>query len=179
MIRRVGVSTRNEWMVILIRPSLSAKCGHSHSSSRSAAGVACGKMYSLPPIVSISTNWVIATSPICHFMRHLPFARMQVLRNQRYGVNYPARLFASTGRGSKTCPPVLTLNRPDPGMHNKVKNQRIWLMPLSFDLFKYFSDKKRQRGPIAALLPPQLGGAVLLQRSADHFWQLLNGELWG
>jgi hypothetical protein len=43
---------------------------------------------------------------------------------------------------SKTCPPVLTLHRPDPGMHNKVKNQRIWLMPLSFDLFKYFSDKK-------------------------------------
>jgi len=29
-----------------------------------------------------------------------------------------------------------------PDVHNKVKNQRIWLMLLSLDLFKYFSDKK-------------------------------------
>jgi len=29
-----------------------------------------------------------------------------------------------------------------PDVHNKVKNQRIWLMLLLLDLFKYFSNRK-------------------------------------
>jgi len=63
-------------------------------------------------------------------------------------------------------------------MCNKVKNQRIWLMLLSLDLFKYFSDRNDRRGPIARLIAPATEAAVLLQRSADHL-QLLNVELWG
>src|SRR5258707_10447719 len=34
-------------------------------------------------------------------------------------------------------------------------------------------------GPKCRLLGPATEDAVLLQRSADHFWQSLNVELWG
>src|SRR5262249_20572053 len=117
---------------------------------RSASGVACGKMYSFPPSVSISTNCVIATSPICHFMRHLPSARMQVLRKRTILSNCPPRFPASTGLASKNYPPVLILLRADPAVHDKVKNHRIWLLPVVI-IYSWIFQIKRQG---VAKLPP-------------------------
>jgi len=67
---------------------------------------------------------------------------MQALRNGRYGVIIRNGFPHQRDLASKTCGPHPTLLRTDPDVHNKVKNQRIWLMLLSLDLFKYFSDRK-------------------------------------
>jgi len=37
MMRRVGVSTKKEWMLIFSRPSASAKAGQSHGMARTAS----------------------------------------------------------------------------------------------------------------------------------------------
>ena len=55
-------------MLILRRPSASAKCGISQEMGRMASRVAWGRMNRLPPVVSSSTIFVTVTSPICHFI---------------------------------------------------------------------------------------------------------------
>ena len=59
------------WMLILSRPSSSAKCGISQEMGRMASRVAWGRMNRLPPVVSSSTIFVTVTSPICHFIARL------------------------------------------------------------------------------------------------------------
>jgi len=147
------------------------------------------KMYSLPPIViDFRTNWGGSLHrPICHFMRHLSFLHeCRSCGNQRYElIILPGLSAIQTGTvASKTCPPVPDLAiAPDPGMHNKSEKTTAnfgYNAAFRLILFKYFFPIKNGRsGPICRLIAPATEDAVLLQRSADHFWQSLNVELWG
>jgi hypothetical protein len=69
MIRRVGVSTRNEWIDIFSRPSSVAKCGMSQGSFWISSLVASGRMKRVLPTVSISTALVILTLPTFQCIR--------------------------------------------------------------------------------------------------------------
>src|SRR5262245_1626926 len=62
-------------MLILRRPSSSAKCGMSQEMGSTASRVAWGRMNRLPPVVSSSTILVTVTSPICHRIVALPCQR--------------------------------------------------------------------------------------------------------
>src|SRR6267378_6646067 len=72
MIRRDGVSTRNEWIDILRRPSSFAKCGISQGSFWISSLVASGRMKRVLPTVSISTILVIFTLPTVQCIRRFP-----------------------------------------------------------------------------------------------------------
>src|SRR5215471_8417515 len=56
------------WMLILSRPSSSAKWGCSQPIGNTASRVACGRMNRLPPVTSSSTILVTVTAPIRHFI---------------------------------------------------------------------------------------------------------------
>src|SRR5215469_12071010 len=55
-------------MLILRRPSSSAKSGCSHPIGNTASRVACGRMNRLPPVTSSSTILLTVTAPIRHFI---------------------------------------------------------------------------------------------------------------
>ena len=69
MIRRDGVSTTNEWIDILSRPSSVAKGGISQGSFWISSLVASGRMKRVLPTVSISTIFVILTLPTVQCIR--------------------------------------------------------------------------------------------------------------
>jgi hypothetical protein len=65
-ILRVGVATTRVCTLIRSRPRSFMKCGWSQRSSRTASGVASGRMKRDPPVASSSTIFVTVTSPIRH-----------------------------------------------------------------------------------------------------------------